>query len=633
MASVAGASRPLGCLGTEFEHAEGDQLMKAMRWVFAAAIAALLPTVQAKAEPCGSAPLVPGDPGVVAPNCIDCSVAGGCTIYKYGLTNPDNYDFRRSNDPFARSHEDFPTGSYAFNRQVLTTGTGCGPERDFAPIQGQVTLREQTSCVPTSEGPTGAGGCPVEIPRAVSGVTPRADKTAWSNGARVITSVRSLLASSSATLGGTSDPYSTNPVCLASNIRLINAQGTRYLLPASRGGDGVKTYIKWRDVPGQGLYRHDDDSEFCCTSPTGLACASGAGTTPFQEYPINTVRTCASPSRIYELLQTNDWIFQGDKNTRFETDPNHIVPGEFHGVCLNNRFQPCTLATALSSCTGPGTPHLCCTGAGQGTCGTECNALGDTCDVRERGIRQTIPTNQATGFPDPTRCNTFQAVLRGTPGQYCVINEKYENPGDPGAGCLIWNFGFRTRPDLDCNGVPDAIPNGGPSNDLCPFFNEYDYFKDTDGDCALGRCRGDECECTDQNEDGRNTVADLVAINVAIFNPDQKLEICDGNNDLSCNVSDIVSSNIELFAPDTSACRHITSARCGNSILDAGEACDDGARCQGGPTPGALCDAAGVNTCGTGGSCARQGGDGCNTVCRVEAGWTCSGSPSVCTHL
>jgi hypothetical protein len=607
---------------------EGE--MTAIRWALSLASVALLGAGQVLAEPCGSPPLVSGDPGVVPPNCIDCT--NGCTIYKYGLAHPDNFDYRRSNDPFERDHDDFPKGSYAFNRQLLSgTGTGCGPERDFTPIQGQVVLREQNGCVPTSEGPTGPGGCPVEIPRAVSGVALPQDKTTWSNGARVISATRSLLSSSSATLGGTSDP--ANPQCLPSNIRLINAQGTRYLLPVSRGGDGVKTYIKWRDVSGEGMYRHEDDSQFCCTSPTGLACASGAGTTPFNEYPVFTIRNCGIAGRIYQLLQTNDWIFEGGPSTAFVTDPNHIVPGNVHGVCTNNRFQACTSVAARAQCTGVGAPHACCTGAGTGTCGTECDAFGDTCDLRERGIRQTLPSNLASGFPDPTRCNTFMAVLRGTPNQYCTINEKYDVNGDPGSGCLIWNFGFRPRPDLDCNGVVDTIPNGGSTNDTCPFFNEFDYFKDTDGDCALGRCRGDECECTDQDENGRNNVSDLIAINVAIFNPAVRLEICDGNNDLACNVSDLVASNIEIFVPDSSSCRHLTSIQCGNSVVDAGEGCDDGARCQGGTSPGSVCDASGANTCGAGGQCVRQGGDGCSSICRVEPGWTCSGSPSVCTQL
>jgi hypothetical protein len=623
-----------------------------VRWALVGAL--LLCASPSQAEPCGSPGAQP------PPNCIDCSVAGGCTVNKYGLTHPDNYDFRKPNDPLALDDSDFPTGSYFLSRSTLSgLGTGCGPERDFTPIQGQAVLREQTNCTPTGIGPACAGGanvgknchlglsaalaelecpgstcvdsgggCPVEIPLATSGVTHPRDKTTWSNGIFSVGATRTIGSSSSAVLGGTSNP--ANPQCLASNIRLIPAQGTRYLLSEPRrtalGLPVGATYIQWLDVAGRGLYRHEDDSEFCCTSPTGTACNVAPGN--FTEYPILLVRNCGIAGRIFQLLQTNDWIFEGGRGTRFRSDPEHLIPGEVHGVCTNNRFVACTRPGTNSVCTGNRAPHDCCTGPGAGTCGTECAALGDTCDLRERGVRQTIPANQANGNPDPTRCSTVMAVLRGTPSQYCTINTKYAVNGDPGQECLIWNFGFRARPDLNCDGTEDPIANGG---DLCPFNNEFDYFKDTDGDCSGVRCRGDECECGDQNLDGRVNVGDLVAINLAIFDPFLKNTICDANNDLACNVSDIVSANTEIFTPDSSTCRHITSSLCGNNVVDANELCDNGARCQGGSQNGQACNAAGTNTC-TGGICLRLGGDGCNPSCRVEAGWTCTGSPSVCTR-
>jgi hypothetical protein len=96
--------------------------------------------------------------------------------------------------------------------------------------------------------------------------------------------------------------------------------------------------------------------------------------------------------------------------------------------------------------------------------------------------------------------------------------------------------------DDDRDGVPDVSDN-------CPFFPNPDQ-TDTDQDG-----RGDECECTDQTGDGRNTVSDLVAINVAIFNPGQATPLCDGNNDGLCNVGDIVAANLEIFSPtNTSTC-------------------------------------------------------------------------------
>jgi hypothetical protein len=107
----------------------------------------------------------------------------------------------------------------------------------------------------------------------------------------------------------------------------------------------------------------------------------------------------------------------------------------------------------------------------------------------------------------------------------------------------------------------DAIDSAGPLiadgdgdaiadlDDLCPFWVQIDNL-DTD----LDR-RGNECECTDQSGDGRNTVTDLVAINLAIFGSVPVSPLCDGNNDGLCNVSDIVAANIEIFSPtSTSTC-------------------------------------------------------------------------------
>jgi hypothetical protein len=96
--------------------------------------------------------------------------------------------------------------------------------------------------------------------------------------------------------------------------------------------------------------------------------------------------------------------------------------------------------------------------------------------------------------------------------------------------------------DPDGDGIADA-------SDLCPFWPQAGNL-DTDLDK-----RGNECECTDQTGDGRNNVADIVAINVAIFNPGQITPLCDGNNDGLCNVGDIVAANIEIFSPsNTSIC-------------------------------------------------------------------------------
>lgn len=96
--------------------------------------------------------------------------------------------------------------------------------------------------------------------------------------------------------------------------------------------------------------------------------------------------------------------------------------------------------------------------------------------------------------------------------------------------------------DPDGDGIADAF-------DPCPFYAQTGA-ADTDRDG-----RGNECECTDQTGDGRNDVADLVAINAAIFTPSQATPLCDGNADARCDVNDIVAANAEIFSPsNTSIC-------------------------------------------------------------------------------
>jgi hypothetical protein len=101
--------------------------------------------------------------------------------------------------------------------------------------------------------------------------------------------------------------------------------------------------------------------------------------------------------------------------------------------------------------------------------------------------------------------------------------------------------------DVSCaNGDGDALCDAA---DNCPFFSAIDV-ADTDGDG-----RGDACECSDQNGDGENTVSDLLAINVAIFNPAQATELCDGTGDGNCDVNDLIAANVEIFSPtSTSIC-------------------------------------------------------------------------------
>ena len=117
---------------------------------------------------------------------------------------------------------------------------------------------------------------------------------------------------------------------------------------------------------------------------------------------------------------------------------------------------------------------------------------------------------------------------------------------DGSAQHAAWNAGDLDAIDGSLDPDGDGIFDAG---DLCPFYAQAGGLA-TDLDL-----RGNECECTDQTGDGFNTVSDIVAINVAIFNPAQITPLCDGNNDNLCSVSDIVAANVEIFSPtSTSIC-------------------------------------------------------------------------------
>jgi hypothetical protein len=95
---------------------------------------------------------------------------------------------------------------------------------------------------------------------------------------------------------------------------------------------------------------------------------------------------------------------------------------------------------------------------------------------------------------------------------------------------------------------PEDLDGIAPAQDNCPYQSNAEQL-DTDQDG-----RGNACECGDQSGDGLNTVTDLVAINLAIFNPLLVTPLCDANGDGQCNVADIVAVNIGILAPGSSVC-------------------------------------------------------------------------------
>jgi cysteine-rich repeat protein len=567
----------------------------------------------------------------------------------------------------------------------------CGPERSMSPVPGMVFLKEQTDCTPTGTGPTcvggandgklchlginpiqlaiecpggtctdSGGGCRVEIPldTADGGRTPPETTSEL----KIFTTTfqatvpgsnpptfYNLTAQTGNTFGGSSDD--SNPLCPIRNIRRKPSMATRYLLPEDRrtalGLPAGATFLRWDSAFGlvnatgcddatcarannaTNFRYHTDDTRLCCVPNQAGDCSRVLGQNS-PEYPLLTNRRCETSTRPF----TNDdnivadWVFVGGRNSQFFTDPNHVNPGQLAGLCKVNRQLDCYAAGANTACTANKSPFQCCTGAGTGNCDdSNCTALGDVCDFTEPGHRVQVACGY-DGNGDARRdcCGGALYVLRGYPNQHCTLLPRMQYDGDPGPACSYSNYGIDHRYDDDCNGVADHP-------DLCPFLTEWNQTADGDGDCANGPggdCRGDECECGDQVGgpenpvgsgfrvgEGKVTVADLVATNLAIFNPldgTKRSLLSDANNDVVVNVSDIVAVNLEIFRPDSSICRAITPRQCGLNVPTP--CCGDG-----NVTTGESCDDNNLNA-----------GDGCNAACRIEFGFTCTGSPSVCTH-
>jgi hypothetical protein len=147
------------------------------------------------------------------------------------------------------------------------------------------------------------------------------------------------------------------------------------------------------------------------------------------------------------------------------------------------------------------------------------------CGVHHGGQRTPSPSVDGT-------IGTASAIAAGQNSTLAIRGLCPDILADPGC----------TLVDADDDGTNDGADN-------CRFYSTPNQ-NDTDADG-----RGDACECTDQNGDGRNTVSDLVEINRAIFTPALVTPLCDGDNNGSCNVSDIIAANVEIFSPgNTSTC-------------------------------------------------------------------------------
>ena len=227
------------------------------------------------------------------------------------------------------------------------------------------------------------------------------------------------------------------------------------------------------------------------------------------------------------------------------------------------------------------------------------------CSVEERGFCDAAELSCAIA-PDPCEGLTLCAA----PGRRCVGQALVECAPNP-FGCLVETVtacadtgqvcdsaacvdpcSLVTECATDARCAGDVAINCGPDDNGC-LVEQSRQTCTGNTECSVS---GDTASCVDP------------CAGIAQCDPDA-FPACEGNLAVRC-----LANADGCFVRSTSNCAAISQVcsegaceiPCGNGRLDSGETCDDGA---------------------------RRAGDGCSTTCRIEAGYTCTGTPSVCTLL
>jgi len=465
---------------------------------------------------------------------VDCTA--GCTDTKYGFGTKPEYrkdevppdTFRYTNDFFG---PDFGGQSFYSSRSDLTGALGsCGPQRNHSPLPGQVILREQTACTPTSFGPSctagtnigadchlptlnegctgagapsacctgagtgtcsgfassgantlecGAGGtctlgagtsCRVEIPLSDGGVTPPAETSEL----LVFTLTSNATApngdtfSLSAQSGNALGGTSddSNPLCLDSNVRRRPSMATRYLLPESRGGDGSATYLRWDSAKGLSEADRTDLSTALRLHNDDSALCCAAGTPS-----LGTCSVVVPPSTPnYPLLTLRNCGIPGRLITDDNIQADWIFAGgrgtAFHTD--NDFVLPGQLA------------GICTINSS-----TSCYAPGANAACAASRNPFACCTGAGTGT-----CSDPCAAL--TPGDSC----SFRTPGIRSQPRCVRDANGDTR--VDCCGTAVYTIRGTP-NSGCSVLSRFPYSGDPGSDCGVGNFGVDHRDDDDCN--------------------------------------------------------------------------------------------------------------------------------------
>ncbi|APR82401.1 Multiple EGF-like-domain protein 3 precursor [Minicystis rosea] len=335
-------------------------------------------------------------------------------------------------------------------------------------------------------------------------------------------------------------------------------------------------------------------------SPMGTPCSVGAGT------------MCDGNGACVECLQNSDCVITGfcskEHTCLSPTCGDSAQNGTETDVDCGGSCSPCKtdaaclVAADCESSVCSGTPLKC-----------QAPSCSDT-------VKNGTESDLDCGGSCTKKCD---------PGQACTADTDCIGGKCSGSVCLA------TCTDQIKNGGESDVDCGGGTCPKCVVNKDC-----TAGtDCASGVCTSNKCQaptCSDGVKNGTETDADCGGSCPVKCTPGQKCAsatdcatgVCSGNP-LTCQApscADLTKNGTETDVDCGGSC----TTKCGLN-----KACGTGADCTSGVCTGNVCVAA---SCGDGVKSTGEGcddhnktnGDGCSSLCFVEAGFTCSGSPSVC---
>ena len=285
--------------------------------------------------------------------------------------------------------------------------------------------------------------------------------------------------------------------------------GTRYLLPANRGGGSGQTYVRWDSSAGldasvftdlstsfriqhrrlgrvlRGQHaepRHLQHGRCRRPLPTIRSCSTGPALSP----GASSTRTTSSPDCVFSGGRGTAW--HTDRELRAAgTDPRHLQEQPHRRpATARNLNQDCVgrgtglrptagraapapgtgTCTANTFCSAPGPagppsrqPFSCCVNAGTGTCGDPCAA--------------------STPIPTPPECRPIAAISPPT----VRASRSVGGPRPVRRGRVEPRADQRLAPRLLRRG-PSTILRGTP-NAGCSILPRFDYNGDPGPDCGV----------------------------------------------------------------------------------------------------------------------------------------------------